>query len=141
MANKRVRKKQSKQNEIALTEVLGQSSSVNGTRKIALQVPCPSCRHHKLERTYIPRLGSLNGTVRCGRCTYSAPFLSIIADDMAATDPLPGTFGQRTRTQVVKRPVRSGFQSFLRWLAGQPNLVSPTQEYRVAYASAIDGVA
>jgi hypothetical protein len=58
-----------------------------------LSLRCPDCRRFTLMRTYVPDLGSMNGTVECWRCHYKDQFVNALAIDMQGSDdPVPPTF-------------------------------------------------
>jgi hypothetical protein len=89
MANKRIRKKQLTRREASLSRASGKSDSLYSPRTILVAVPCPRCAKTTLHRTYIPALGTMNGTVHCSRCRYEGSYMSSLANAMTASDPLP----------------------------------------------------
>jgi hypothetical protein len=65
-------------------------------RSAMLRIACPKCSQAKLVRRYLPAAGPMNGSVRCERCRFQAPYLEVLAAAIPE-DPLP-------ETMLVPRP-------------------------------------
>jgi hypothetical protein len=82
MSNRRIRKKWAKEEEAHAADRMALHSAV-------LELACPWCGQPELVRTFIPRLGSMHGSVACSRCPYEEPYLQRLAVEMKPSDPLP----------------------------------------------------
>jgi hypothetical protein len=45
-----------------------------------------------LNRTYVPKLGNMNGIVECSACEYRDQFVNLLAIEMRDADPVPEVF-------------------------------------------------
>src|SRR5687768_7762194 len=79
MSNKRIRKKHVVRREAALSETSGEVRSLYEPRRLDVAIPCPSCSRFTLTRTYLPALGTMNGTVDCRRCDFHDQYVHALA--------------------------------------------------------------
>lgn len=88
-----------------LTEPMGDGRYT--PQRIVVSVPCPQCAVPVLQRTYIPSLGSMNGTVLCEQCGFEGAYLETLAKAMTPVDPLPSDFLARPGPSLLYVEERS----------------------------------
>ena len=89
MANRRIHKKWAARRSAELERLDGVTQSIYAPRTCVVNIPCPACARGCLTRTYIPALGSMNGSVECPKCEYKDTFMATLAENMIGDDPLP----------------------------------------------------